>query len=270
MSQLTIVVVTYRVHEYLTRCLEAIADLGHDVIVVDNSPRELSSTDDLRAQWPGVTFIERPENRGYGAAANLGADLARGRHVLLLNSDAWPVGDAIESLLRHGEAHPQAAAVGPRLVRPDGTLQRSVFSTPPGPLSLALWTLSPHLVSWAWARLQRLRATRAKAVAKDCLEVAHERDVSPGFSAAPSTRRNEGSRWVRRDLLPVQRGGRYLLRRLREQGWKIHFVPTTTFVHVGGASTQLDGDGTYQTLLLSHLRLLAKYQGIRAASALVG
>src|ERR671918_36622 len=52
--------------------------------------------------------------------------------VFLLNADAWVLGDGLARLVEFGDAHPGAALVGPRLVNPDGTLQRSArgFPTP--------------------------------------------------------------------------------------------------------------------------------------------
>src|SRR5881396_959110 len=71
-----------------------------------------------------------------GGGNNAGMRLASGRYFLLLNSDAWIVGEAVERLVEFADAHPDAAVVGPRLRNPDGTLQRSARGFP------TLWRLA--------------------------------------------------------------------------------------------------------------------------------
>ena len=100
-------------------------------MVVDNGSRD-GSVDAVRAQFPQFEVLALPENRGFGAGNNAGMEAATGDWYLLLNADAWPVGDAVERLAGFGDEHPDAAVVGPRLLNPDGSLQRSVrgFPTP--------------------------------------------------------------------------------------------------------------------------------------------
>ena len=76
------------------------------------------------------------ENRGLGAGLNAGMLAAPARYHLLINSDAWLVGDAVERLVAFADAHPDAAVVAPRLRNPDGSLQRSVRGFP------TLWRLA--------------------------------------------------------------------------------------------------------------------------------
>jgi GT2 family glycosyltransferase len=107
-ADVSIVVVSYNARIYLKRCLSEIADRGAEVIVVDSG-----STDGSRPlvadRYPGVRLIELPENSGYGAAVNEGLRVALGRYFLVLNCDAWPVGDAIERLAAFADDHPEVA-----------------------------------------------------------------------------------------------------------------------------------------------------------------
>ncbi|MFH1907557.1 MAG: glycosyltransferase [Chloroflexota bacterium] len=47
------------------------------------------------------------ENRGFAAANNLGAQLARGKWLTLLNNDAFPEPNWLENILRAAEEHPE-------------------------------------------------------------------------------------------------------------------------------------------------------------------
>ena len=95
---------------YLPRCLEClVAQTVQDfeIIIVDNGSTD-GSLDDLEAQWPDLNLsIERlGENRGYTVANNLGARLALGKWLALLNTDAFPEPDWLENLLKAAEKYP--------------------------------------------------------------------------------------------------------------------------------------------------------------------
>ena len=102
--------------------------MGIDTVVVDNGSSD-GTAEVVRERYPAVTVIE-DSNRGLAAGWNRGIAETDADHVLVLNADAWLVDDALERLLAVADAHPRAAAVGPRLENPDGTLQRSVRGYP--------------------------------------------------------------------------------------------------------------------------------------------
>jgi GT2 family glycosyltransferase len=79
-------------------------------------------------------------NAGYSMANNLGASLARGRLLLLLNSDVVPDFPGwIRELTRFYDATPAIGALGPKLLYEDGSLQHAglYFDREPG---TSLWT----------------------------------------------------------------------------------------------------------------------------------
>jgi N-acetylglucosaminyl-diphospho-decaprenol L-rhamnosyltransferase len=123
----SIIVVHYRAEADLAECLARIAPaadaLTFETIVIDNSAT-------LRAlgfleRYPQVIFSESPRNLGFAQACNEGIRRARGRHVLLLNPDAFLHEGAIATLVRHLDAHPADGLAAPRLHDPDGALQHS-------------------------------------------------------------------------------------------------------------------------------------------------
>ena len=91
----------------------------------------------MRERFPEARLVEQ-ENRGPGARAKpRHARTADADYFLLLNSDAWLVGDAADRLVDFAEAASERAGlVGPRLRNPDGSLQRSVRGFP------TLWRLA--------------------------------------------------------------------------------------------------------------------------------
>ena len=72
------------------------------------------------------------DERNLGFSVGMNRLLARGTApwFLALNPDAWPEPGAVAALVRAGEALPTAAAVAPRIERPDGTLEHSTHPFP--------------------------------------------------------------------------------------------------------------------------------------------
>src|SRR5262249_25055071 len=103
-------------------------------VVVDNGSSD-GTVDLVRDRFPDVRLVQS-ENRGLGAGWNVGIRSTESRYVLLLNADAWFVPDGLEGLVAFADREAPAAVVGPRLLDPDGTLQRSVRGFP------TLWRLA--------------------------------------------------------------------------------------------------------------------------------
>jgi GT2 family glycosyltransferase len=71
-------------------------------------------------------IAEASRNGGFSVANNLGASLARGRLLLLLNSDVLPAEEGwLRPLADFHDANPTVGAVAPKLLFDDGTLQHA-------------------------------------------------------------------------------------------------------------------------------------------------
>jgi GT2 family glycosyltransferase len=128
----SIVVVTWNSQDHLRRLLASLAKDPHpatELIVVDND-----SADDpelVAKEAPGpVQVIRLAENRGYGAAANVGVNEAAGDAVVVMNPDTELAGGSLGALA--GFAFGAWALAGPRLLNPDGSIQPSASGIPVG------------------------------------------------------------------------------------------------------------------------------------------
>jgi hypothetical protein len=134
----SIVIVSLNTGEYLRRCLTAIPDaasgLTVEVFVLDNG-----STDGtqrmLAEEFTEVRLIQSGENLGFGRASNLGARSARGRALLLLNSDCEMGPGALRIMVRTLDGDAGVGGVLCRLLNADGSLQPSVHPSFPTPWS---------------------------------------------------------------------------------------------------------------------------------------
>jgi GT2 family glycosyltransferase len=117
----SIVIVSWNGADHLLHCLNALAAQSFkdfEIIFVDNNSTD-GSTENLVQLWAALNLqLERlSENKGFAAANNLGARLARGKWIALLNADAFPESDWLEKLLHAAEQNPDYAAFSSRQIQ---------------------------------------------------------------------------------------------------------------------------------------------------------
>jgi GT2 family glycosyltransferase len=130
---LSIILVNYNEREYLARVLEKLPQefsSDTEIIVVDNDSRD-GSADLVRQKFPTVKLIESGGNLMYAKGNNLGMERASGAWLLLMNPDVdWQPGQ-LKAFVAAAQVKPNLGAAGPRLLNPDGSLQRSAHHTFP-------------------------------------------------------------------------------------------------------------------------------------------
>ena len=129
----SIVVVTWCDREHLLACLASIAEhvtVPHEVIVVDDGSTD-GTVEAARERFRDAVVVGRPSNGGLVAGRNDGLKLARGRYVLMLDSDTIVLPGAVEALAAVLDRDERVGLVGPRLVGEDGELQLSCRRWPP-------------------------------------------------------------------------------------------------------------------------------------------
>lgn len=95
-----------------------------EVVVVDNGS-DPSDFAFLTKFLPfGVTLLRLGEARSFGEAVNIGVDASHGANLLLLNGDVFVARDTLDGLTRELHARPEAGAVGPAFIYPDGRPRR--------------------------------------------------------------------------------------------------------------------------------------------------
>ena len=122
----TVVMLTYNRWDLTKEALRLLADVTeprYEVVIVDNASTD--GTLDELDRVEGARILRNPRNLGFGPANNQGLAMARGRYLLLLNSDAWVRPGWLEPLIDVADADPGVAAVAPKLVYPDGRLQEA-------------------------------------------------------------------------------------------------------------------------------------------------
>ena len=253
-SDVAVVAVTYNGLPWIEQCLESVRD--HPTVVVDHGSTD-GTLEFVRERFPDATLIEQA-NKGLGAGFNRGMRAAPdARYYLLMNSDAWVVGDAVERLAEFADENPRVAVVGPRLRYPDGSLQRSVRGFP------TLWRLSTEYL------FLRKLAPRSRALnAFYAGGFDHDRTYEADFlMAAVLLARRQATAEVglfdeRYFMFSEEVDWCY---RFHRAGWRVVFFPAAEAVHVGGASWKKEFDPMFLEQVRGHLRFLADHKGMKEA-----
>jgi GT2 family glycosyltransferase len=233
----SVIVVTFNNQEIIGRCLAAVeaSATNHtaEVIVVDNA-----SVDDTvqcaREAAREATIIALEENSGFAAANNAALAQARGRYVVLVNSDAFPDRGAIDQLICRADGNPRIGLVGGMLRYPSGRLQPSMGSFPSllGNLGVALF----------WHRMPLVRRLPLSVAAGPShYREAHRVDwVGGAFCLA------------RRDIGSMPTGGFMYgedvewSRQAHERGFEAWLEPRARAVHLGGGGVESVAAATFR------------------------
>jgi GT2 family glycosyltransferase len=124
--ELSIVIPVYDNWWLTARCLRELGRLRSqspvtfEVIVVDNASTD--ETPEAIAGFPWVRYQRFEANRNFAGGCNAGVRLAEAPLTLLLNNDAYPVGDALTPLIRAFD-RPEVTLAGGALFFEDGVTQ---------------------------------------------------------------------------------------------------------------------------------------------------
>lgn len=225
----SVIVVSFNTRDSTVVCLETILqdcrDIPHEVWLVDNASSD-GSVAAIRDRFPTIRMIENPQNLGFGAANNRALQHASGEFVFLLNSDAFVRPGTVNALIDFLRRHPDTAAVGPRLLNEDGSLQQSCYRFP----SPARAISESFLLSAAFPD---------HPVLGDGRNWPHDREAFVDFVIGAAC-------LVRRQALEKVGGfdeafflyaeETDLCFRLHQAGWKTGFTPNAEVVHLSKGS----------------------------------
>jgi hypothetical protein len=231
--EVTIIIVSWNTREILGNCLRSVYEsagaVDFHVIVVDNASAD-GSADMVARDFPQVQLLANPDNRGFAAANNQGMALARGRYVLLLNSDTIVLDRAIEKTVAFAAEHPRAAVVGCRVRNADRTVQNSCFLFPSA-LNLLLSS------TYAYKLFPRSRFCGREQMTHWDRHDAREVEVISGCFML--VRREAIEQVGRMDeaffMYAEETDWCY---RFRRGGWTVMFTPAGEIIHLGGVSSR--------------------------------
>lgn len=129
MTDLSIIVLSFNTKGLLKDCLLSLlgnkVGVNVEIIVVDNNSHD-GSPEMVERQFPTVKLIRNKENIGFGPGNNVGMKVAKGRYLLLLNSDTKIENPSLlRQIIDHLDSHPKIGIAGCALRNADGSYQGS-------------------------------------------------------------------------------------------------------------------------------------------------
>ena len=250
----SVIIVNWNTQSLLRNCLTSVYEcagaIDYEIIVVDNASTD-GSAEMVRNDFQDVILIENTENRGFAAANNQGMAIAKGKYVLLLNSDTIVLANSIAKAVRFADENLQTAVMGCQVLNQDGSIQQTCFKFP-SILNMLLsstylYKLFPRnkffgreQMTW-WDRSD----VRQVDVVTGCFMLVRREAIE---QVGPMDERffmyGEETDWCYR---------------FREKGWKIMFAPVGQIIHFGGQSTAKRPVVMIIQLRLSILKFIKKH-----------
>ncbi|MCS6824667.1 MAG: glycosyltransferase family 2 protein [Cytophagaceae bacterium] len=123
MAKLSVIIVNYNVCHFLEQTLssmaKAISNIDAEVFVVDNNSVD-DSVQMVKSKYGFVKLIENHFNAGFSKANNQAIRIATGEYILLLNPDTIVEEDTFMKCIEFMDAHPEAGALGVKMVDGSG------------------------------------------------------------------------------------------------------------------------------------------------------
>jgi GT2 family glycosyltransferase len=229
----SIVIVSFNTRNTLRESLQSIdretEGLQLEVLVVDNGSSD-GSPAMVEQEFPHVRLICSAENLGFGAGNNLAIEAARGRYIVLLNSDAFLCPGSLRAAVERMERFPQVALAGGQLMGRDRSWQPSARMFPHVITDAFVLTglAAKYPKSRIFGRSDRTWADPAAAA---------EVDWVPGaFSIIRAEVLRKVGLFDPRFFLYSEEVD--LCRRIKQAGYQIWYWPEIQVIHVGGESSR--------------------------------
>jgi GT2 family glycosyltransferase len=229
----SISIVSYNTYDRLSETLRAIFassnSVSFEVIVVDNASGD-GTPDRVRRDFPQIQLIANSENWYFSPAHNQASLVARGKYLLILNSDITVADNTLSEMVYFLECHSDVGAISPLLCDKDGVPQFTSWLYPSA-LDFVL-TRNPQMYVFG-----NFDSFRRRKMGKVQLKVPTEVEIVC-----------DACIMIRRDLF-LQIGGydeRMLMysteddicRRIREAHYKVYILPQLKVTHIGKYTTR--------------------------------
>lgn len=227
---LSIIIVNYNTFALTKDTINSILRYSYpftvEIMVVDNNSTD-DSLKNLKKYFKckDVRFIESKENNGFAAGNNQGIKEARGRYILLLNSDTIVKENTLENIYDYMEKHHDVGAVGCKVVLENGELDKACKRSFPNP-------------SNAFSRLFHIK-TKNNDYNLEELDDDGVYEIDCLTGAFMFIRRNALNDSGLLDETFFMYGEDIdLCYRIKKSGWKIVYYGRSEIVHYKGASSK--------------------------------
>ena len=218
MAEVSVSIVNAGNRDLLLGCLESLEGQHVEIVVLDNASED-GSVDAIRERFPDVRVIAQEFRAGFGANHNTVIRATSGRYVYLLNEDTTSDDWGFARMVAYLDAHAEVAALGPRLVYPNGRQQASAWRFP-----TPLWS------AVSTATLGRIGIVQSRGTAQRRVDWLTAAALMLRRSALDEVGLFDEGFFMYAEETDLQF-------RLARAGYEAHWFPEVTIVHHVGAST---------------------------------
>jgi GT2 family glycosyltransferase len=132
---ISIIILSYNTKDLLKQTLDSLCHKNfsdREYFVVDNASTD-GSPQMVKKDYPWVTLIANHDNKGFAAANNQAIKIAKGKYLVLLNSDTEVIDDALGDIARYLDNHPDVGAITPKIMLTNGQLDPACHRGMPTP-----------------------------------------------------------------------------------------------------------------------------------------
>lgn len=236
LTSVTCVIVNYNAGDILESSVKTWFNSAPDLqlIIVDNASTDKSL--EFAAHLPQdapVRVIKNQRNLGFSVAVNQGLALADTDYTLILNPDCLLKSGAIAEMIDAFNHASNVGVVGPLLLNPDGTEQAGGRRAIPTPWRSFVRTFGLARFSKRWPKLYQdfylhkeplpEHAIEVEAISGACMLVKRSAIEDVGLMDEDYFMHCEDLDWCMR---------------IRQNGWKILFIPSAVVVHHQGTCSR--------------------------------
>lgn len=236
--KLSIIIVNYNTYNLTKQTIESIIQKHHsftyEIILVDNASSD-RSIDQLQSEFNDIILSNKlhilinKTNLGFAKANNIGFKLAKGKYVLLLNSDTVVKENCLEECLAQMEKDNSIGALGCKVILSNNKLDHACKRGFPTPKASLYYFLKLH-------KKNPIKYGQYNALHLDENEIGEVDCLTGAFMLMPKVVLNKVGGFDEDFFMYGEDID--LCYRIKENGYKILYYPDAQIIHYKGGSSK--------------------------------
>lgn len=244
MMDLSVVIISFNTKELTVDAVNSVVKrtkgISFEIIVVDNGSRDesVSCLKKLAGSNENISLVFNRGNIGFGEGNNQGIKKAKGRYVLLLNSDTLIMDNVIGEMIKWMDKNPKVGIASCSLRNKDGSFQATGGYFPTLLKVFAWMTFLDDLpgISAVLKPFHPMHNLSPFGANVGFYKKDHQMDWVTGAFFIMRKEMVQDVGYFDKDYFMYMEEVDYCFRAKR-LGWKIMYLPRWSIIHLGGASS---------------------------------
>lgn len=239
---LSIIIVNYNTRILTAQTVKSVIastkGIDYEIIVVDNSSKV---SEYFEMEDKHIKILSKVDNKGFGHACNIGANIAIGRYILFLNSDTIMSDGTLKGAVEYMDMHSDIGCLGIKTLLKDGSFDHGCKRGFPTPFNSLCYVLK---LDKLFPKIQKFGGYTLNYLSPD--ETNEVDSVSGAFMLIP--KRVIGKVGLFDESIFMYGEDIDLCYRIKQAGFKVVYYADVSMTHLKGQS----GLHTKNTLVIKH------------------